>query len=134
MLLVFWTIPLLFWIIPLFSCLLCHLVPATLHIYYTRSVEFTATPLTSCKRTSFATFVQVIGLLLATVYFLWLGMMIFESFVHIQSMNAEYIFIMVITLITIIGAMSALYTGAFAPDQARSAIAVQYHIYQVDTY
>lgn len=66
----------------------------------------------------------MIGLLLATVYFLWLGVMIFESFTHIQSMNAEYIFIMVITLITIVGAMSALYTGAFAPDQVRCAIAV----------
>ncbi|CAM9694708.1 unnamed protein product [Laminaria digitata] len=68
------------------------------------------------------TAVKVIGLLLATVYFLWLGLMIFESFAHIQSMNAEYIFIMVITLITIIGAMSALYTGAFAPDQHGSKV------------
>lgn len=32
-------------------------------------------------------------------------------------MNTEYIFIMVITLVTIVGAMSAVYTGALAPDQ-----------------
>lgn len=32
-------------------------------------------------------------------------------------MNPEYIFVMVITLVTIVGAMSALYTGALAPDQ-----------------
>jgi len=34
-------------------------------------------------------------------------------------MNSEYIFIMVITLVTIVGAMSAVYTGALAPDQVR---------------
>lgn len=60
---------------------------------------------------------QVIGLLLATVYFLWLGTLIVRSFTHIEAMNTEYIFIMVITLVTIVGAMSAVYTGALAPDQ-----------------
>lgn len=59
----------------------------------------------------------MIGLLLATVYFLWLGTLIVRSFTHIEAMNTEYIFIMVITLVTIVGAMSAVYTGALAPDQ-----------------
>lgn len=59
----------------------------------------------------------MIGLLLATVYFLWLGTLIFRSFAHIDAMNPEYIFVMVITLVTIVGAMSAVYTGALAPDQ-----------------
>lgn len=39
------------------------------------------------------------------------------SFTHIEAMNPEYIFVMVITLVTIVGAMSAVYTGALAPDQ-----------------
>lgn len=64
--------------------------------------------------------VQVLGLLLATVYFLWLALLIFRSFTHIEAMNPEYIFVMVITLITIVGAMSAVYTGALAPDQVRN--------------
>lgn len=59
----------------------------------------------------------MVGLLLATVYFLWLGSLIFMSFTHIEAMNPEYIFVMVITLVTIVGAMSAVYTGALAPDQ-----------------
>lgn len=61
--------------------------------------------------------VQLGGFLLATLYFIWLGMLIYRSFRHISAMNPEYIFIMVITLVTIIGAMSAVYTGALAPDQ-----------------
>lgn len=44
-------------------------------------------------------------------------MLIMRSFTHIEAMNSEYIFIMVITLVTIVGAMSAVYTGALAPDQ-----------------
>ena len=63
---------------------------------------------------------QVTGLLLATVYFLWLGTLVVGSFSHIEAMNTEYIFIMAITLITIVGAMSAVYTGALAPDQVRT--------------
>lgn len=64
-----------------------------------------------------ANVVQAIGFLLATIYFVWLGALIFKSFAHIDAMNSEYIFIMVITLFTIVGAMSAVYTGALAPDQ-----------------
>lgn len=68
--------------------------------------------------------IQVIGLLLATVYFLWLGTLIVRSFSHIEAMNTEYIFIMVITLVTIVGAMSAVYTGALAPDQVGVSVHV----------
>lgn len=64
----------------------------------------------------------MIGLLLATVYFLWLGTLIFRSFSHIEAMNTEYIFIMVITMVTIVGAMSAVYTGALAPDQVSRSV------------
>ncbi|CAM9624517.1 unnamed protein product [Ectocarpus sp. 13 AM-2016] len=66
--------------------------------------------------------VKVVGLLLATLYFLWLGSLVFRSFTHIESMNSEYIFIMVITLVTIVGTMSAVYTGALAPDQHGSKV------------
>lgn len=62
---------------------------------------------------------QVVGLILSSVYFLWLGVLIVRSLAHIDQMNPEYIFIMVITLVTIIGAMAAVYTGALAPDQVR---------------
>lgn len=56
-------------------------------------------------------------MMLSSVYFLWLGVLIFRSFGHVDQMNPEYIFVMAMTLVTIIGAMSAVYTGALAPDQ-----------------
>lgn len=56
---------------------------------------------------------------LSLVYFVWLGLLIFRSFGHIAQMNSEYIFVMVITLVTIIGATVAVFTGALAPDQVR---------------
>lgn len=43
-------------------------------------------------------------------------------------MNTEYIFIMVITLVTIVGAMSAVYTGALAPDQVGGSVGA-YRVY-----
>lgn len=63
------------------------------------------------------TILQVSGLLLSAVYFVWLGFLIEKTVRHTRDMNAEYIFIMVITLVTIFGAMSAVFTGALAPDQ-----------------
>lgn len=71
---------------------------------------------------------KVVGLLLATLYFLWLGSLVFRSFTHIESMNSEYIFIMVITLVTIVGTMSAVYTGALAPDQVMVGQMLENHV------
>lgn len=59
------------------------------------------------------------GLLLYLVYFVWLGILIEKTIRHVRQMNIEYIFVTVITLVTIFGAMSAVFTGAFAPDQVR---------------
>lgn len=61
----------------------------------------------------------MVGLLLSCGYFVWLGVLIFWSIGHIHQMNPEYIFVMVITLITIVGATVAVFTGALAPDQVR---------------
>ncbi|CAM9171126.1 unnamed protein product [Sphacelaria rigidula] len=68
------------------------------------------------------TSVKVVGLFLSLVYFVWLGLLIFRSFGHIAQMNTEYIFVMVITLVTIIGATVAVFTGALAPDQHGSKV------------
>lgn len=55
------------------------------------------------------------------VYFVWLGILVEQTIRRVRQMNIEYIFVTVITLVTIFGAMSAIFTGAFAPDQVRAA-------------
>lgn len=63
---------------------------------------------------------QASGLLLCVIYFVWLGILVERSLRHVGGMNPEYIFVMMITLVTIFGAMAAFFTGALAPDQVRA--------------
>lgn len=65
---------------------------------------------------------QVGGLLLYLVYFVWLGLLIERTMRRVRQMNVEYIFVTVITLVTILGAMAAIFMGAFAPDQVFTVV------------
>ncbi|CAM9272302.1 unnamed protein product [Discosporangium mesarthrocarpum] len=63
------------------------------------------------------TYLKACGFMMATIYFLWLGYLIVGSFRHIEGMSIEYRFILGMTLATILGSVTAVYTGALAPDQ-----------------
>ncbi|CAN0453593.1 unnamed protein product, partial [Phaeothamnion confervicola] len=60
---------------------------------------------------------KIVGLLLATIYFAWLLYYIVMAVGHIHKLLPSYLFILAITMVTVVATVAGLYMGGLAPNQ-----------------